>query len=62
MSAIYLATKDVVLGGDTGHDHLYLVYDPDNNPNNSNEYILRVGYGSLGPYAYLATEVSRIKS
>lgn len=44
MSKIYIAKRDVELGFvDTGHDHLYLVYDPDENPENGNEFIIRGG-------------------
>ena len=40
MSSIYIATK-TVLYDSSPYDHLYLVYDPDNNPYNDNEYVLR---------------------
>lgn len=44
MSAIYIASKDAALvGGITGKDHLYLVYDPDSDPTNGNEEIIRGG-------------------
>ncbi len=39
MSKIYIASSDVVFG----YEHLYLVYDPDNDPTNENEFIIRGG-------------------
>jgi Ca2+-binding RTX toxin-like protein len=46
MSKIYIAKRDVeFLWGaiDTGYDHLYIVYDPDDTPTNNNELIIRGG-------------------
>ncbi len=42
MSKIYIASKPVVLGAQTP-GHLYLVYDPDDDPYNNNEKIIRGG-------------------
>lgn len=46
MSKLYIAKNDVAyVAGlwNTGYDHLYLVYDPDDNPDNNNEFIIRAG-------------------
>lgn len=42
MGTIYVATNDIVITG-SYFDHLYLVYDPDDDPNNQNESIIRGG-------------------
>jgi hypothetical protein len=49
MSRIYIATKDVTFGFDSGYDHLYIVYDPDRNPYNKNELVIRGGAGKSTP-------------
>ncbi|MEQ9247801.1 MAG: hypothetical protein RLO21_17630, partial [Nitratireductor sp.] len=44
MGTIYAATRDVSFGRfDSPYDHLYLVYDPDNQPRNGNEEVIRGG-------------------
>lgn len=44
MSKIYIASKTVVDNWLTGQrEHLYLVYDPDSDPTNGNEEIIRGG-------------------
>jgi hypothetical protein len=47
MSSIYLATRPVHVVLETGYDHLYLVYDPDEDATNNNELVIRVGNGSV---------------
>jgi Ca2+-binding RTX toxin-like protein len=42
MSRIYIATNDIQILG-SQFDHLYLVYDPDSDPNNQNELVIRGG-------------------
>ncbi|MEM7620012.1 MAG: calcium-binding protein [Pseudomonadota bacterium] len=42
MSKIYTATNEILFGA-TIYDHLYIIYDPDNDPSNGNEFILRGG-------------------
>jgi Ca2+-binding RTX toxin-like protein len=51
MSKLYIATKDVEILGvyNTSYDHLYFVYDPDDNPNNRNELVIRGGQGTRTP-------------
>lgn len=43
-SKIWIASKTMVLPGfETIYEHLYLVYDPDGNPNSGDELIFRGG-------------------
>lgn len=53
MSKIYIASKPVVIG----FEHLYLVYDPDSDPTNGNEEIIRGGPSQdAPPWGYIAME------
>ena len=42
MAKIYSATNNILITGNQ-FDHLYLVYDPDSNPNSGNEKVIRGG-------------------
>lgn len=42
MTKIYIASKEVALSANV-FEHSYLVYDPDNDPTNGNEFIIRGG-------------------
>lgn len=52
MPDIYIASKDVSLIFDTQQDHLYLVFDPDDDTSNSNEFIIRGGPARISTAAF----------
>ena len=57
MAKIYSATNNIIITGNA-FDHLYLVYDPDDNPNNQNEFIIRGGPGAfINLHAGFATSI-----
>jgi len=56
MSELYIATKPAVVEGDPYY-HLYIVYDPDGDPTNNNEIILRGDSSSQTPTSLTSSYV-----